>query len=86
MTMSSKSLSACALFVVPCLCSTKTRCNEKSANNIRRRRGHSSGPTIFVALRRLTVVGVHGRPLSAIDFLNWRIGVTFLCRKELLHF
>jgi hypothetical protein len=37
MTASSKSLSACAPFVAPRLCSTKTRKNKKSANNIHRR-------------------------------------------------
>jgi hypothetical protein len=37
MTTSSMSLSACAPFVAPRLCSTKTRRNKKSAGNIRRR-------------------------------------------------
>jgi hypothetical protein len=36
MTKSSMSLPACALFVAPHLCSTKTRRNKKSADNIRR--------------------------------------------------
>jgi hypothetical protein len=36
-TSSMRSLSACALFVAPRLCSTKMRRNKKSADNIRRR-------------------------------------------------
>jgi hypothetical protein len=67
MTSSSQSLSACALFVAPRLCSTNSRCNKKSADNIRRRQGRSSAREILLRVSHrkfcwVSVVGVHRAP------------------------
>jgi hypothetical protein len=60
-------LSPCALFVAPRLCSTKTRRNKKSADNICQRQGGSSAREILlrVGRRKFCCVSVVGVVLSS---------------------
>jgi hypothetical protein len=69
MTSSSQGLSACALFVAPRLCSTNSRHNKKSADNICRRQGRSSAREILlhVGRRKFCCVSIVGNCVACLS-------------------
>jgi hypothetical protein len=77
-------LSACALFVAPRLCSTKTRRNKKSADNICRCQGGSSarGILLLVGRRKFCCVSVDRDKVSVVGVLSSAFVVVRTPTKE----